>query len=255
MFQTRGVSCRPRGVTGIQPHRKDAWIMVFFPPMLRKQVCCGAQDKRVKDVMTPMDKVYMVEASVRLNFEHMMDIYKSGYTRIPVYERDPQTIIGILYTKDLILVDPGVGCRRLPTLCLTPDCAGSAVLPAPLAGSRGGSSGSHNLLNNPLGRAMCTASTLVVRLRSCVGLTTLLFTHLMHAQMMSWRSARWCPSTARATCSTSSTTPPSTRCSQGSLLHAVPPCCLSMSSSMLASVESACVCVSHVQDVVAGASR
>ena len=63
----------------------------------------------MKDVMTPMDKVYMVEASVRLNFEHMMDIYKSGYTRIPVYERDPQTIIGILYTKDLILVDPGEG--------------------------------------------------------------------------------------------------------------------------------------------------
>ena len=53
------------------------------------------------------EQVYMVEASVRLNFEHMMDLYKSGYTRIPVYDRDPQLIIGILYTKDLILVDPG----------------------------------------------------------------------------------------------------------------------------------------------------
>lgn len=31
----------------------------------------------------------------------------AGYTRIPVYEKDPQEIIGILYTKDLILVDPG----------------------------------------------------------------------------------------------------------------------------------------------------
>ena len=31
----------------------------------------------------------------------------AGYTRIPVYEKDPQDIIGILYTKDLILVDPG----------------------------------------------------------------------------------------------------------------------------------------------------
>ena len=51
----------------------------------------------------------MVEASVRLNFEHMMDIYKSGYTRIPVYEREPQNIIGILYVKDLILLDPGMG--------------------------------------------------------------------------------------------------------------------------------------------------
>lgn len=65
------------------------------------------QDKRVKDVMTPMNKVYMIEAGVRLNFEHMLEIYKSGYTRIPVYDKDPQNIIGILYTKDLILVDPG----------------------------------------------------------------------------------------------------------------------------------------------------
>lgn len=31
----------------------------------------------------------------------------AGYTRIPVYEKHPQDIIGILYTKDLILVDPG----------------------------------------------------------------------------------------------------------------------------------------------------
>ena len=128
------------------------------------------------DVMTPLERVYSLEASVRLNFATMMEIYKSGgllqncpghlshlhvlglmhpcvqpcalpqicwlllcawalripragvaganmqgnggnaerlevlyagYTRIPVYEKDPQDIIGILYTKDLILVDPG----------------------------------------------------------------------------------------------------------------------------------------------------
>ena len=53
-------------------------------------------------------QVYMVEANVRLNFDHMLEIYKSGYTRIPVYDTQPQAIIGILYTKDLILVDPGV---------------------------------------------------------------------------------------------------------------------------------------------------
>lgn len=72
-----------------------------------KVECACAQDKRVKDVMTPMNKVYMIEAGVRLSFEHMLEIYRSGYTRIPVYDKDPQNIIGILYTKDLILVDPG----------------------------------------------------------------------------------------------------------------------------------------------------
>ena len=38
--------------------------------------------------------------------------WSSGYTRIPVYEKDPQGIIGILYTKDLILVDPGKASPR-----------------------------------------------------------------------------------------------------------------------------------------------
>lgn len=80
----------------------------FFVAMpLREADWCAMQDKRVKDVMTPMNKVYMIEAGVRLNFENMLEIYKSGYTRIPVYDKDPQNVIGILYTKDLILVDPG----------------------------------------------------------------------------------------------------------------------------------------------------
>ena len=36
------------------------------------------QDKRVTDVMTPLERVYSLEASVRLNFATMMEIYKSG---------------------------------------------------------------------------------------------------------------------------------------------------------------------------------
>ena len=58
-------------------------------------------------------QVYMVEAHVRLNFDNMLEIYKSGYTRIPVYDTQPQAIIGILYTKDLILVDPGAQAEAL----------------------------------------------------------------------------------------------------------------------------------------------
>ena len=103
--------------------------------------------------MTRVDKVFMLDASTRLNFDEMLTIYKSGtkiltffpkkkkkkpkmkgkkltfpqplrsfsflstktssrkpkllgYTRIPVWEGHRQNIIGILYTKDLILVDP-----------------------------------------------------------------------------------------------------------------------------------------------------
>ena len=64
------------------------------------------KDKKVADVMTTLDKVFMVESSTRLTFQVLLDIYKSGFTRIPVYEIDRQNIIGILFTKDLILIDP-----------------------------------------------------------------------------------------------------------------------------------------------------
>ena len=30
----------------------------------------------------------------------------AGYTRVPVFDGDRQNIVGILYSKDLILVDP-----------------------------------------------------------------------------------------------------------------------------------------------------
>ena len=44
------------------------------------------QDKKVSDVMTPAQRVFMLEASLCLDYEVMLQIYKSGYTRIPVYE-------------------------------------------------------------------------------------------------------------------------------------------------------------------------
>ncbi|BDA50022.1 Metal transporter CNNM4 [Coccomyxa sp. Obi] len=64
------------------------------------------KDKRVKDVMTALEHCFLLEVRSRLNFATMLAIYKSGFTRIPVYESSRQNIKGILYVKDLILVDP-----------------------------------------------------------------------------------------------------------------------------------------------------
>ncbi len=33
-------------------------------------------------------------------------LHSAGYTRVPVYDGVRQNIVGILYSKDLILVDP-----------------------------------------------------------------------------------------------------------------------------------------------------
>lgn len=64
------------------------------------------KQKIVKNVMTRLEKVFMVDQNTRLSFETILEIYKSGYTRIPVYEKSRDNVVGILYAKDLILVDP-----------------------------------------------------------------------------------------------------------------------------------------------------
>lgn len=64
------------------------------------------KDKCAKDVMTTIDKVFMLPLHQKLDFETMMEIYRSGFTRVPVYEGDPDHIVGVLFVKDLIMVDP-----------------------------------------------------------------------------------------------------------------------------------------------------
>jgi metal transporter CNNM len=60
----------------------------------------------VRNVMTPLCDVYMLEERGTLTFDTMLEIYRKGYTRIPVYRETKSHIIGLLYTKDLIMVDP-----------------------------------------------------------------------------------------------------------------------------------------------------
>jgi len=64
------------------------------------------KSKIVRDVMTSLDQCYMLEISERLTFATMLSIYKSGFTRIPVFNKIRQNIVGVMYAKDLILVDP-----------------------------------------------------------------------------------------------------------------------------------------------------
>jgi CBS domain containing-hemolysin-like protein len=55
---------------------------------------------RVRDVMVPRDKVFAIER--HLLPDALLDaLRESGYTRIPVYDRDLDRVVGILHTKDL----------------------------------------------------------------------------------------------------------------------------------------------------------
>jgi len=60
----------------------------------------------VKEAMTPMNRTFMLSVDDKLSFETIAKIFKTGYSRIPVYEVSRNEIIGLLFVKDLIFIDP-----------------------------------------------------------------------------------------------------------------------------------------------------
>jgi metal transporter CNNM len=56
--------------------------------------------------MTNIEKVFMLDVSTKLDSATLRKVYSKGHSRIPVYDRSKQNIIGILMSRDLILVNP-----------------------------------------------------------------------------------------------------------------------------------------------------
>lgn len=46
----------------------------------------------------------------------LYDIFKSGYSRIPVFDRDRNDVVGLILAKDLIFIDPEVKTLELHVL-------------------------------------------------------------------------------------------------------------------------------------------
>lgn len=61
---------------------------------------------QVKDAMTAMEQTFMLRVDEKLSFETIGKIFKTGYSRIPVFEISRNNIIGLLFVKDLIFMDP-----------------------------------------------------------------------------------------------------------------------------------------------------
>jgi metal transporter CNNM len=84
-------------------HRFFGYVVVSFVyPFL----LLLTQTITVKEVMTPMERVFMLGVDEKLSFETIGKIFKTGYSRIPVYEISRNNIIGLLFVKDLIFIDP-----------------------------------------------------------------------------------------------------------------------------------------------------
>eukprot|EP00092_Neocalanus_flemingeri_P017590 GFUD01019031.1.p1 GENE.GFUD01019031.1~~GFUD01019031.1.p1 ORF type:complete len:1105 (+),score=307.53 GFUD01019031.1:114-3428(+) len=64
------------------------------------------KQKTVKDIMTHIDDCYMLPLDSVLNFKTVSEIKDQGYSRIPVYNGERTNIVNILFTKDLLFIDP-----------------------------------------------------------------------------------------------------------------------------------------------------
>ena len=77
-----------------------------------RNIMRGALDMKSKtasEVMTPLEDAYMLEESSKLSFAVVRDIFDHGFSRVPVFSRQRQHVVGLLFVKDLIFVDPEDG--------------------------------------------------------------------------------------------------------------------------------------------------
>jgi metal transporter CNNM len=103
---------------------------------------------KAREVCTRLRHVYCVPQDMILDKVSVAQIYGVGFSRVPVYARNPRKprdnsgIVGILLTRQLIVVDPA-DKRRVSTLplfqpvCISPDLTMIDLLPIFQAGSSG----------------------------------------------------------------------------------------------------------------------
>jgi len=90
----------------IQMHEDDPRSSVDAD---EERILLGAltfSEKHVEEIMTPRKHVHQVGKTMLLDKRGLLLIRESGHTRIPVYSGSKNNIVGMLYAKDLIGVDP-----------------------------------------------------------------------------------------------------------------------------------------------------
>lgn len=68
--------------------------------------------RRVREVMTPVEKVISFDENQRLNDEFFAVVNGHGFSRTPVYSGDKSNIVGILYVKDLLVEDDNISIKQ-----------------------------------------------------------------------------------------------------------------------------------------------
>lgn len=63
-------------------------------------------EKTAKDAMTPIAKAFSIDLDGTLNLETLNAIMTMGHSRVPVYYKNQNNIIGLILVKNLLAVDP-----------------------------------------------------------------------------------------------------------------------------------------------------
>jgi len=84
------------------------------------KACIDLKEKNVFDIIDSNntmieseEKCFMLDLQTKLDRKMLESIYQRGFSRIPVFDDKREDIIGILMTKDLILMNPD---RDNPTI-------------------------------------------------------------------------------------------------------------------------------------------
>ena len=62
-------------------------------------------NKKVGELMLPIEKAFKLDYKYKIDKVNVEKLINSGYSRIPIYENDPNNLIGILRLKDLVGID------------------------------------------------------------------------------------------------------------------------------------------------------
>lgn len=68
--------------------------------------------RKVREVMTPVDKVVSFDENQRLNNEFFTEVNQYGYSRLPIFSGNQSNVVGILYVKDLIVEDDDITIKE-----------------------------------------------------------------------------------------------------------------------------------------------
>lgn len=150
-----GMLSSGRGITGSTAISRPALVRppsLHFDEVTMIQGALNMKTKLALDVYTPMRDVFAVPYDTVLTERKIVEIYSSGYSRIPVYmkrpdkEKDKSALIGVLLTKQLIVVSTN-DFREVSTLPLqVPHCISPTMnlidlinlFQTPSSGNKGG---------------------------------------------------------------------------------------------------------------------